>query len=432
MNHGRRLFAVGCFLISTIACFAEPERDWSEIYLGTNPSVSPDGSFFAFEWKDRVWLAPTEGGVATPIGDGMSADSRPFLSPDGKRVAFLSDRYGTLQLFEAELESDGSRGSVPMRVSGTRQVTFHTESILPWGYTPDGSEMIALAYRDDASESTSSKRLSRRPILISMAGGKAELLLFDAPAFSPSISPDGRKVLISWKARINGGEPEFRKRHSWSRSPCVGEIWLYDRNAHSFDPVVRGRGGCTTPVWTPDGKSFYYLRDTDGVRNLYCRSLESGDERQITHFTDDHIFSSSLSRDGRTMVFAKGLDLWRIDPTLPNPQPQRIALKPALFDPSAPCTVRRSYTSFDNNYGDGNCTYRADGKEVAFTAGGDVWVMELKGKDRHAVCVHGSSRTHERDCAFSPDGDTLYYLSDKGDGADVWRVRRADRNPNTA
>ena len=69
----------------------------------------------------------------------MSADSRPFLSPDGKRVAFLSDRWGTLQLFEAELDEER------LVASGARQVTFHTEGLYPWGYTPDGADMIALA-----------------------------------------------------------------------------------------------------------------------------------------------------------------------------------------------------------------------------------------------------------------------------------------------
>ena len=71
----RCLLLVGSFFVFMFLCAAETARDWSEIYLGINPSVSPDGSFFAFEWKDRVWLAPTEGGVATPIGDGMSADT---------------------------------------------------------------------------------------------------------------------------------------------------------------------------------------------------------------------------------------------------------------------------------------------------------------------------------------------------------------------
>ena len=401
------------------AALAEPAgRDWSQMYCAINPSVSPDGAWVAFEWKDRVWLAPTAGGTAVPLGDGTAAESRPFLSPDGKRVAYLSDAWGTLQLFEADIDLDS------LAVSGTRQITFHTEGIFPCGYTPDGSEMLATAYRDDASESTSSKRISGRPILVSMSGRKAEKLLFNAPAFGLSLSPDGRKVLFARGIEERG--LEFRKRHEWSKTSYRGEIWMFDRDTGEFTPLVQRRDNCTSPLWAPDGAAFYYLCDAGGVRNLYRRDAATGSERKITGFADDHIFCPSISRDGRTIVFAKGFDLWRINPEEENPLPRRIALKPALFDPSAPRTVRRHYSSFDNNYGDGNCTFRDGGKEVAFTAGGDVWAMELKDEDRQPVLLHGSSRTHERDCAFSPDGDTLYYLSDRGDGTDVWRVRRGD------
>ena len=170
------LFVSAAVALAAGALMAKPqERDWSQMFLALNPSVSPDGKLFVFEWKDRVWLAPTAGGTAVPVGDGMSADTRPFLSPDGKRIAFLSDRWGTLQLFEMDLDA------AAYTAGNLRQITFHTESLFPWGYTPDGSEMLALAYRDDASETSSSKRLSRRPILVSMRERKAEKLLFDAP-----------------------------------------------------------------------------------------------------------------------------------------------------------------------------------------------------------------------------------------------------------
>ena len=153
----KKILTFGCLLAFTLvqAADARVGRDWSQMNFGVNPSVSPDGTFFAFEWKDRVWLAPTAGGTAVPIGDGMSADTRPSLSPDGKRIAFLSDRWGSQQLFEMDLDVAAKTAR------NLRQVTFHTESLFPWGYTPDGSEMLALAYRDDASESSSSKRLSR-------------------------------------------------------------------------------------------------------------------------------------------------------------------------------------------------------------------------------------------------------------------------------
>ena len=160
----KKILFAACLLVSAFALSDDGERDWSQIYLGLSPSVSPDGSFFAFEWKDRVWLAPTAGGTAVPIGDGMSADTRPSLSPDGKRIAFLSDRWGTWQLFEMDLDIASKTAR------NLRQVTFHTESIYSWGYTPDGSEMLALACRDDASATSASRRLSRRPILVSMRG----------------------------------------------------------------------------------------------------------------------------------------------------------------------------------------------------------------------------------------------------------------------
>lgn len=396
------------------------DRDWSEIYLASSPCVSPDGAFFAFAWNDRIWLAPIEGGTATPLGDGQSCDSRPYISPDGKKIAFLSDRWGPLQLFEADLDA-GNRV-----LAGVRQVTFHTESLTPWGYAPDGKHMLAVACRDDSSESETSKLLSRRPMLVSMSERRAERLVFDAPAFSPALSPDGRRVLFV--AGVSGKGLEMRKRHKWSTTANAGDIWMYDLGSGAFTSVVSGRPDCCAPVWTPDGRGFYYLSDERGVRNLRHRSLESGEDREITSFTDDHMYTPSLSRDGRTMVFAKGFDLWRIDPTAESPEPVRIPLRSALYDPSAPRSVRRSYSSMDNNYGDGNCTFREKGKEAAFTAGGDVWAMELKDGGERTVRVHGSSRTHERDCAFSPDGSTLYYLSDRGDGTDVWRARRADTN----
>lgn len=394
-------------------------RDWSEIYFGTNPSVSPDGSFFVFEWKDRVWRASTSGGTAVPLSDGTAVDGRPLLSPDGKKVAFLSDRWGTDEIFEMTLGADG------ISVVGTRQVTFHTESLLPWSYTLDGKYIVALAHRDDAAE-VKGKRLSRRIVMVPMDRRGAERRVFDAPAFAPAVSPDGRRFLFTSVIEELG--LEFRKRHDWSRTSYAGDIWLYDTDSGEFTRVVHRRENATSPIWTPDGAGFYYLCDADGVRNVYCRSLKTGKERQVTKFTEDHIFCPSLSRDGKTMVFLNGFDFWRIDPTLDAPVPQRIALRPAGFDPTAPRSQRRYYNMCGNNDADGNCSFRAGGAEAAVTAGGDIWVLPLGDKKHEPQCVRGSSRTHERDCVFAPGGDVLYFLSDRGDGADVWKVSCSETN----
>lgn len=57
-------FVLAAVALAAGALMAKPqERDWSQMFLALNPSVSPDGKLFAFEWKDRVWLAPTAGGT---------------------------------------------------------------------------------------------------------------------------------------------------------------------------------------------------------------------------------------------------------------------------------------------------------------------------------------------------------------------------------
>ena len=74
----------------------------SRVYLGSIPSVSADGSFFVFEWCDRIWRASSSGGEAVALTDGMTRDIRPILSPDSKRMAFLSNRNGGWKLFESK------------------------------------------------------------------------------------------------------------------------------------------------------------------------------------------------------------------------------------------------------------------------------------------------------------------------------------------
>ena len=111
-------------LAATVACAAHAQnqtpsgRDWSEIYLAESPSVSPDGTFFVFSWCGRIWRAPTVGGVAVPLGDGAGSDRLPVISPDGRKVAFVSNRAGADMPFELELGRDG------LSAGGLRQISF--------------------------------------------------------------------------------------------------------------------------------------------------------------------------------------------------------------------------------------------------------------------------------------------------------------------
>ena len=398
----------------------QEERDFADIYLGSCPSVSNDGDFFVFEWCYGIWRADTDGGVAEPVVNGPFRALKPILSPDSKRMAFLSDKDGGWKLFEMALEDCGG-----MKAGDIRQITYHTESVSPSHYTSDGKFMVCLVHRDHKTAACSTEDSGLRIALISMERRAQEDFVFDAPALDPALSPDGNKILFV--ARGERGNFMYRKRTAPSFTSFAGKIWLYDRNNDSFKALIDRKEDARGPIWAPDSEGFYYMNDEGGVRNIVYHDLKSGKERKVTSFKGDHVFSPTLSANGKMMIVRQGFDFWRFDPRGKNVKAKRISLKPSGYNLSvANRTKRRWYTGVHNNDYLGSVSFVKKGSEVAFTVGGDLWVMDTL--FRRPVLVQGSSRTHERECEFSPDGSTLYYLSDRGDAVDVWKAQRA--NPN--
>ena len=397
---GRSVWLWVCVAAS---CFAAPAEETAEtlerVYLGARPSVSPDGRQFAFEWCDGVWLAPTAGGAATPLQTGTSKDVWPVFAPDGKRIAFQSDRDGGWKLFELNL-ADGK----------TRQLSFHSEGTRPYGWTADGAALLAVIVRD-----CNGGKSAERVALVPAAARGPEKILFNSAGSEPCLSPDGTRVLFTVE-----GDELYRKR---MRGSNAAQVWLYDLKEKRFACVVRRETESRSPLWAPDGQGFYYVSGEGGVLNVVHRDLATGQERPVTRFTDDSVVHPSLSADGRTMVFRHLFDFYRVDPTRPEDAPQKIVLRHGAAA-LRPESRRRYYNACWNNDQPGDVTFCDNGMQIAFTTGGDLWVMDTVLRD--PKCVHADTLTHERECVFAPDGSALYYLSDHGDGVALWRAERRD------
>ena len=386
--------------ILAVMCYAEePAETLNRIYLGSRPSVAPDGQQFVFEWCDGIWLAPVQGGTAVPLQTGIAKDAWPVLSPDGRRVAFQSDRDGGWKIFEVNLD-DGK----------TRQVSYHSEGARPYAWTADGSSLLAVITRDDGWG-----RSADRIALVPCAARGPETVLFDSTGGEPCLSPDGQRLLFT----VAGGDL-YRKR---LRGSNVSQIWLYDLRERSFTCLVKRETESRTPLWTPDGQGFYYVSGEGGCMNVRHRLLATGEERAVTSFQDDSVIHPALSKDGRTMVLRHLFDFYRMDPTQPERPPEKILLQ-AGAAPHRPASRRRYYNACWNNDEAGCVTFCDEGLQIAFTTGGDLWVMDTV--LRSPKLIHGDTRTHERDCVFAPDGGALYYLSDRGDNVALCKAERAD------
>src|SRR5205085_6809168 len=144
-------------------------------------------------------------------------------------------------------------------------------------------------------------------------------------------------------------------------------------------------------------------------------SFATGEDKPLTTFADDSVVQPCVSADGRTIVFRHLFDLYRYRPGSAE-GPVKLTIT-ASADRGPDPVERRVLTSANQ------VAFSADGLELAFTAGGDLWVMDTELREPRRVTA---SAEEERDPVFAPDGSAVYFVSDMHGECNVWRAERAD------
>lgn len=362
------------------------------IHLANEPALSPDGATLAFAWHGDIWSVASTGGTAQQLTKSAAVDGQPCYSPDGAQLAFVSARSGSDQVYVMP-----SQGGIP------KQITFHTAGYALHGWYPDGRSVLTSGRRDHSHDFRASQRLFR----VRCDERVAEEMLFDDYGGNPAISPDGKRVLFTRE-----GPAWWRKGYHGSQS---SQIWMYDLEAKAFTKLLDDPRGALWPVWRPDGKAFYYVGGQSGSFNLWSHDLESSQDTQRTRFDDDSVVFPCLSRDGSTIVFRHLFDLYRLN-AASGSAPQRIEIF-AGGDSPAETVLRRRLTQATD------VAFSADGLDIAFIAGGDLWVMDTELREPRQITT---TPEEERDPVFAPDGETIWFVSDASGQADLWRAKRAD------
>jgi tricorn protease len=399
-----RLKSLFCVVATLASGALIPSQAQETMRLVNAPALSPDGKQVVFGWNGDIWLAPTTGGSAVALTNHPAKDDQPSISPDGQTLAFVSDREGSPQIFLK-----------PMAGGPARQVTFHTSGYQLLGWSADGKKLLAQVVRDHDWT-----RSPERLVLVDPNTRKKDELLFDAAGKNGSLSPDGNQVLF-----VREGTQWWRKGYHGSQA---WQLWSYDRAKDTFTrllqnpplakgPAVRhaGQRGSMAPLWKPDGKGFYYIGGQSGSFNLWEHDLATGNGRQLTQFTDDSVVQPSLSADGSTLVFRHLFDLYVLRPASGKPA-EKINIVTSA-DRAREKLERRTLTTASS------AAFTSDGLEMAFIAGGDVWVMDTELKEPKQV-----TRTpeEERSIVFSPDNSSLYFVSDAGGKTEIIQATRGD------
>lgn len=369
-----------------------------QIQLAAVPSVSPDGTRFAFVWRGDIWTSGIDGGNAHQLTRHPAEEHWPSWSPDGKRIAFASKRDGYWNIY-----------LVPSKGGQPQQLTHHSEGYTPLEWFPDGKSILAKYRRDH--DGFDANRLVR----VHIDKELGEELLFDASAQHGTISPSGKKILYVRE----GANLLYRKGYRGTRA---AQIWMYDRISKEHKSMLHESYGCYSPLWKSDESGFYYTSEQDGCYNLWEWDFKNSKNKQVTFFKDDSVIVPRIASKKDIIVFRSLFDFYSINLNESKP-PKKINLW-SSNDNLSQESRRRWYDSVWNNEARQGIDWTDDCLELTFTAGGDLWVMDTVLRKPKLIC--GDTSSHETEAVFDNKNDTVWFIRDFGDRSEIWNAKRKE------
>ena len=378
----------------TAPLWPEPVRPYPLTFSGRDrhPTVSPDGRFLAFtsdrDGRPRIWLQQIDVGRETPLTEGP--DSAPRFSPDGNHVLFTRGHAGGTALYRVSL------------VGGEVRRVADDASDGDW--SPDSRQVAFVRSRNDG--------VRAHPVLMIAqvdGGGERELAkLGDRPLRGRGVeqrvrwSPDGTRIAVSGFVQ-HPGTPQHVMLVPLDGArativPAPGRVglvsavaWegpdtlLYSQSlsvsgnsAGSLARIVRQRvrdGTSTTLLWTPE--SSFVVERWPGRGIVYDARSSRQNLREVT------------LGGGASRTLSQGTS-----------------------------TDRQPWLS-------------PDGKKVVFTSnrgGGslDVWVVDRTSGLSQRLTDHPGE---DYDPALTPDGQHLLWSSNRSGNFEVWMADADGANP---
>ncbi len=363
--------------------------------------ISPDGQKIAFSYKGDIYTVSSNGGDATRLTFNPSYESTPIWSPDGKQIAFTSDRNGSQDIY-----------IMPSAGGSEKRLTYNSGSELAEAFSPDGKEIyFSSAIQDPAiSPSFPSGRLVELYAISTDGTGLQQIL--PTPATSLSVLPDG-KILYE---DVKGMEDKWRKHHT---SSVTRDIWIYDPASGKHTNLTDHAGEDRFPAASPDAKTMYFLSERDGGSfNVYAMPIDSpkASPKAITNFKNHPVRFLSVGKNGK-MAFTYNGELYTMNQG-GTPAPLSIT----VTDDTAAEPVNVYVSGVDE------ALPSPDGKQVAFISRGEVFVTST---EYPSVKQITHTPALERNLSWGSDGRSLYYSSLRSGKSNIYKATIARKDdPN--
>jgi Tol biopolymer transport system component len=340
------------------------------VHEGTSMSVSvsPDGRTLAVDLQGSIWTLPVAGGSLTRITDVFSDARQPAWSPDGRTVAYFAYRDGGYDLWASA--PDGSQ---------LRKLTWGAFDDREPAWSHDGTRVAFSSDRGDALGSDYNIWM-----LDTRTGAFTQLTKDPSQEYMPSWSPDDSEIAFA-TTREDGRA-----------------VWAVKVADLSQRRMATAKGRVDAPSWGPDGRIVYHV--TEGQDSRY-----EVDGRALTGSENVFAFRASWVSPTDFFYVSDGRVRRR---SLSSSAPQTVDFSATLQVTRAQYTHRkRDFTSTTprQTLGIVRPVISPDGEQVAFAAVGDIYVMPVGGAPINLT----KDAALDTDPAWSPDGNSLVYSSDK-------------------
>ena len=376
------------FALSASIAHARP------ILFGRYPHVSQGK--LTFTYHSDIWIANADGSHPVRLTANLARNTFPRLSPDGKWVAFTSNRMGNDDVWVMPAE-----GGEP------RQLTFFSGGDTVLGWTPDGRRVLFSTARGPGAWGSPLYTVPRD-------GGVPEPLPMDR-AGDGTIKQDGTLVAFT--------RGSFRFTRKGYRGNNSDDVWVQDLKTHAMTLLTdRDRKAVKThvqdvnPMWGADGQ-VYFVSERDGTFNLWRIPPAGGSAAQLTTFEKDGVQFASMSPDGRTIAFENEFEMWTL--AVPGGTPRKVVIDidaDSKLNPVEFVQSKNKADAFEPS---------PDGDSVAVEFHGELFIVPTDpeiGEKRQVT----SSAWRDQRPVFSPDGRYLVHVSDETREQEFWLYDRQD------
>ena len=257
-----------CFIFIELSSFAQGTR------LLRQPTISD--TEVAFTYGGDIWVTNLQNQQTLRLTSTGAVESNPIFSPDGKTIAFTSNRSGSSAVYIVPAD-----GGTPTRL------TWNPAPAKTCGWTPDGEKILYSSTRETAPSGYG------RLWTVSKNGGPSTLLTQQWGA-NGSFSPDGKKIVLD---KITRWDVEWRAYRGGQNTPLI--ILNLDDLSELLLPNEKQTD--TNPVWL--NETIYFLSDRDWTTNIWSYSPDTKELHQVTNFSGSEV--KSFSAKGNKIVFER-------------------------------------------------------------------------------------------------------------------------------